>query len=130
MADERSMPVKTESGEQQHDSKTISQFIELQHRELDARIAEADLAKHELDTNSEIAHKSIEAQSKDRERQASVFDGQHKRQTWLYGLGAILVFAFLLAAMYAGQTEFAERIAYIAAGAIGGYFVGKNKAED
>lgn len=124
------------SNEESINIETIDRFMELRSKEMEVKRDEVELEKNslnikaaEIESNHKLGEKSIHAQLEDSKLKQEYFLTTNRRGIVLAGFVSLLVFAFLLASMYMGETSFAEQIFHIVIGAIGGFFAGRGTKE-
>lgn len=103
------------------DPELMREFLATQNRELDVKLREMEVTSEEIKSNRELAEMSIGAQERDRQRHTEVYSKTHLRETVLAGVAVVGIFVFLGAAMYSGNTDFAERIMDLVLGAAVGF---------
>ncbi|HHG0425695.1 TPA: hypothetical protein ACPTCW_002328 [Yersinia enterocolitica] len=114
----------------------IEKFVEVQTREVELKSKEIDfktqelaIRQQEIDSNKEIALKSIEAQKEDRATQASFFSGLETKKVYFKYLVTIAVSVVVIVSMYTGNAQYAIELAKIAGGVMAGYLAGVYKGK-
>lgn len=135
---------ETTTGQEKHSTReqkpnpiaAIEKFVEVQTREIELKEKEIDfktqelaIRQQEIDSNREIALKSIDAQKEDRATQASFFSGLETKKVYFKYLVTIAVSVVVIVSMYTGNAQYAIELAKIAGGVLAGYLAGVYKGK-
>ncbi|HFW4798346.1 TPA: hypothetical protein ACIBS5_003789 [Salmonella enterica subsp. diarizonae serovar 60-67:z35:-] len=115
---------------------TIEKFVEVQSREialkekeLDFKTQELEIRRQQIDSNKEIALKSIEAQKEDRATQSSIFSKVEIKKVYFKYAVTFSVAVVVIVSMFTGNAQYAIELAKIGGGVLAGYFAGVYKGK-
>lgn len=103
--------------------------IELKEKELDFKTQELAIRRQEIESNKEIALKSIDAQKEDRATQATIFSGVEVKKVYFKYLVTIAAAVVVIVSMYTGNAQYAIELAKIGGGVLAGYLAGVYKGK-
>lgn len=104
--------------------ETLSRLLSVQEQKLALELKQADISLKELENNSKIADKSINAQLEDR-KDARRCDIQRNRNMYWFAFAIVAaVCLFCLAAFYMGRENIVLDLAKIFVGFAGGFGFG------
>jgi hypothetical protein len=116
----------------------IEKFVEVQGREialkekeLDFKSQELEIRVKEIESNKEIALRSIAAQEVDRQAQAHFFGRLETKKLIFRIVVTLTVLVVVVVSMYTGNAQYAIELAKIGGGVLMGYLAGvyKGKAD-
>lgn len=113
----------------QPDEKWLQQLVDNQAKELELRSRELDLQKQQDSNNLDFAKESLAAQERDRKHARECERDKQKDRYWL--VGAIVAALLLVVAVAVWKDkdqlamEIVKAVAYLTAGAAGGYAAGR-----
>lgn len=115
---------------------TIEKFVEVQSREialkekeLDFKTQELEIRRQQINSNKEIALKSIEAQKEDRATQSNIFSKVEIKKIYFKYAITFSVAVVVIVSMLTGNAQYAIELAKIGGGVLAGYFVGVYKGK-
>ncbi|EJQ8147555.1 hypothetical protein N8J30_004259 [Salmonella enterica subsp. enterica serovar Newport] len=115
---------------------TIEKFVEVQSREialkekeLDFKTQELEIRRQQIDSNKEIALKSIEAQKEDRATQSNIFSKVEIKKIYFKYAITFSVAVVVIVSMFTGNAQYAIELAKIGGGVLAGYFAGVYKGK-
>ncbi len=108
-----------------NEADVANKFLELQSKELDVRIKEAECGADDLQNQKEIALASIQAQVQDRSDGRQTISQESTKSKIFIFVVLVVVCIFILALVFLEQSEMAQKIIEIVVtgilGAFGGY---------
>lgn len=115
---------------------TIEKFVEVQSREialkekeLDFKTQELEIRRQQINSNKEIALKSIEAQKEDRATQSNIFSKVEIKKIYFKYAVTFSVAVVVIVSMFTGNAQYAIELAKIGGGVLAGYFAGVYKGK-
>jgi hypothetical protein len=113
-------------------TETINRFLDNQGRELSLREREIELRAQDITSQSSYAHAALDAQERDTEKNRQHQNRQTIARYIFSAIMTLICLGFIGYSMSIGQeaiaVEVMKFVAYMSAGGIGGYFLGRNKA--